>query len=111
MARVNVPVVSVTKAGVAAGTEVNGDATNFHEVSNNGSTWIEVRNADGAATHILTIKVSRTVDGQGVTSRSYTIPISATTRKIRLGDPAIYGNPTQVDVDSTQLKLTAYTLE
>lgn len=110
MARVIVPVVSVTKAGVAAGSEVNGDATNFHEVANNGGTWIEVRNADGAGAHTVTIKVAKTVDSQTVTSRTYSIALSAS-RRIRLGDPNVYGNPTQVDVDSSQLKLTAYTLE
>lgn len=110
MARVVVPVVSVTKAGVAAGTEVNGDATNFHEVANNGQTWIEVRNADGAGAHTVTVKVSKLVDGQGVASRTYSIALSAS-RRIRLGDPAVYGSLTQVDVDSSQLKLTAYTLE
>lgn len=110
MARVVVPVVTVTKAGVAAGTEVNGDATNFHEVSNNGATWIEVRNADGAGAHTVTVKVSKTVDGQGVTSRTYSIALTSS-KRIRLGDPNVYGNPTQIDVDSSQLKLTAYTLE
>lgn len=107
MPRVNVPVTNVSRAGVADAAEVNGDSVNHHTVSNDGRTWLEVRNADASNPHTLTVRFPGVVDGQSVTPKTY--PIAATTKR-RIGPfpPADYGAALQVDVDSAQLKLTAY---
>lgn len=109
MPRVGVTVVNITRAGVADGTEANGDATNNHSISNDGRVWFEVRNADPTNPHNATVHITDTVDGQAVTSRVY--PIAATAKR-RIGPwpPGDYGDVLQVDVDSSQLKLTAYHL-
>lgn len=109
MPRIDVPVTNITRAGVADATEVNGDAVNFHSIANDGKVWFEVRNADASNPHTATVKFTTTVDGQAVTSRAYSI---AATLKRRIGPwpPEQYGSTLEVDVDSSQLKLTAYHL-
>jgi len=109
MPRVNVPVTVVGSTLVTKPAETNGDATNNHEVANNGATWLEVRNADTGGTHNMTVKIQTLVDGQAVTSRQYAIPASST-RIVRLGSVKHYGSLAQVDVDSAQLRLLAFTL-
>ncbi len=106
MARVIIPVTNVTTTAAAAATEVNGDATNQHYVANNGSTWIEVKNADSGGPHTVTIGLLPR-DGQAVTGKTVSVPASSS-RRFRLGDPKNYGTRTNIDVDSSQLKLTAY---
>jgi hypothetical protein len=109
MARVNLPVTNISRSGVADGAEVNGDSVNNHSVANDGRMWIEVRNADASNPHTLTVRFPGVVDGQSVTPKTY--PIAATTkRRIGVFPPADYGSVVQVDVDSSQLKLTAYHL-
>lgn len=109
MARVNIPVTNLSRAGVADAAETNGDSVNNHSVANDGKVWIEVRNADASNPHSATVKIQDTVDGQAVSSKVY--PLAATTKR-RIGPWPVkdYGTTLQVDVDSAQLKLTAYHL-
>lgn len=106
MARASLAVTNITTTAAAPMTEVSGDATNFHYVANNGSTFITVRNADASNPHTVTLGLL-SVDGQAVTGKAYPIPASST-RNIKLGAPNLYGTRTNLDVDSSQLKLTAY---
>lgn len=109
MPRLNLAVTNLSRAGIADATEVNGDSVNNHVVANDGRMWVEVRNADASNPHTLTVRFPGVVDGQSVTPKTYSI---AATVKRRIGPfpPADYGSALQVDVDSAQLKLTAYHL-
>jgi hypothetical protein len=110
MPRVAIPVNTVTRAGIANATEVNGDTVNGHTLPNDGRTWLEVRNSNGAATaRTVTIRLSQTVDGQTVTSRTKSIP-AGTTHKVGPFPAGQYGDNLLVDVDNAELKLTAYRL-
>lgn len=109
MPRVNVPVTNISRAGVADASPTNGDATNNHTIANDGKMWLEVSNADASNPHNLTVHIQDVVDGQAVAPRVYAIAASG---KKRIGPWPVgdYGSALQVDVDSTQLKLTAYHL-
>ncbi len=109
MARSAIPVTNITTTAAAPATEVNGNATDQHYVANDGRTFIQVRNADAGGPHTVTIGLLP-VDGQTVAGKAYSIPASST-RNIKLGAPAYYGTRTNVDVDSSQLKLTAYKVQ
>ncbi len=106
MARGAITVTSITTTAAALATEQNGDATNQHYIANDGRTFLVARNADGAAPHTVTIGLL-SVDGQTVTGKTVSVPASST-RQFRLGDPKLYGTRTNIDVDSSQIKLTAY---
>lgn len=108
MARVNLPHTEITRAGVAAGAEVTGDATNHHETANDGRVFLLVRNSNGASTaRTVTILVPGTVDGQDVGDRAISIAAAAS-RYIGPFPKAVYGSTVQVNVDNAELKLTAY---
>jgi hypothetical protein len=110
MPRTAVPVTKITRAGVANATEVNGDPTNNHVIANDGKTWLEARNSNGASTaRTVTIHLSAVVDGQTVTSRTKAVP-AGTTQKFGPFPIVQYGDQVQVDVDNAELKLTAYRL-
>ncbi|MFV8127529.1 hypothetical protein [Streptomyces syringium] len=109
MPRVNVPVTSITRTGVAPATEVNGDATNNHSLDNNGSTWIEVRNSGSTVARTMSAVYANTVDGQTVPAKTYSIPTSST-RRIGPFPVRLFGTLLLIDVDNAELKLTAYTL-
>lgn len=110
MPRVNVPVTEITRAGVANATEVDGDATNNHQVVNDGRVFVEARNSNATSTaRTVTVHVERTVDGQAVASRTNSIAAGATER-MGPWPVADYGNLLLVDVDHAELKLSAYRL-
>ncbi len=110
MARGAIPVTNITTTAAAPATEVNGNATDQHYVNgNDGRVFIQVRNADAGGPHTVTVGLLP-VDGQTVAGKTYSIPASST-RNIKLGAPAYYGTRTNIDVDSSQLKLTAYKVQ
>lgn len=111
MARGVLPITVIDEVGVAPGAEVAGDATNFHVIKNvpAGRSWIIVRNADVSNPHTMSVKVAVTPGGQAVTPKPYMIAAS-TSRWIKIGDPSIFGRSVNIDVDSSQLKLTAVTV-
>lgn len=107
MPRVNVPVTQITRAGVTAPTETSGDATNNHVVSNNGKMFLEVRNSGSTVARTITFRFPGLVDGQAVTPRAISIPIS-TTRRFGPFPTGDYSSLLQVDVDNAELKLLAF---
>lgn len=107
MPRTAVPVTQITRAGVANGTETNGDATNNHVIANNGKMFLEVRNAGSTVARTVTFRFPGLTDGQPVTPRPVSIPIS-TTRRFGPFPTGDYGSQLQVDVDNAELKLSAY---
>lgn len=110
MPRVDVPVTSITRTLAALPAEVNGDSVNNHSMVNDGKTWLEVRNAHATIAKTVTIVFSRTVDGQTVTSRVYSLPAVSTTRKLGPWPVADYGSAMSIDVESADVKLNAYRL-
>lgn len=110
MARTDVPVTTITRAGVADPAPVNGDTVNNHSVQNpHGDMWLEVDN-ENAGPQNLTVKFARTVDGQAVASRVFAL--AAATVRRRLGPWPVndYGRVLEVDVASTDIKLRAFRL-
>jgi hypothetical protein len=109
MPRVNVPVTQITRTGIAPATEVNGDATNNHSVVNDGSVWLEVRNAGTTVSRTVSARFENTIDGQTIPAKTWSIPTEAT-RRIGPFPVRMYGSSLLVDVDNAELKLTAYKL-
>ncbi|MFI6032965.1 hypothetical protein ACIBBD_02045 [Streptomyces sp. NPDC051315] len=109
MPRVNVPVTLITRSGVAPATEVNGDATNNHSVTNDGLVWLEVRNSGSTVARTVSANFANTIDGQTTTAKTWSIPTSST-RRIGPFPVRYYGTTLQIDVDNAELKLTAYKL-
>jgi hypothetical protein len=109
MARTAVPVTQITRAGVAAPAETNGDPTNNHVIPNNGKMFLEVRNSGSTVARTVTFRFPGAVDGQAVTPRAVSIPTSAT-RKFGPFPTGDYGSQLQVDVDNAELKLLAFGL-
>lgn len=88
--------------------ETDGDAVNNHTMANDGQTWIEVRNSNGASTaRVLTVRLPGTKDGQAYTPKTYSIAAGKT---ISLGPwPAdIYGGDVLMDVAHAELKLASF---
>lgn len=90
---------------------VAGDVTNGNVSPNDGATMLAVFNADAGATHGLTVTVVSGVDGLTAGPRSYTIPTSASGTQL-LGPYPLqyYGSQLLFNVDSSQLKVAAYSL-
>lgn len=109
MPRVTIPVTQITRTGVAPATEVNGDPTNNHTLSNDGTVWLEVRNSGSTVARIISAQFANTVDGVTVDAKTWSIPTSAT-RRIGPFPVRLYGNTLNIDVDNAELKLTAYKL-
>ncbi|WP_328439361.1 hypothetical protein OHA71_23775 [Streptomyces sp. NBC_00444] len=107
MARTNVPVTQITRAGVAAPAETNGDPVNQHVVQNNGRVVLLVRNSGTTVDRTITFRFPGLVDGQSVTPRAVALTQS-TSRYFGPFPTDEYGSALQVDVDNAELKLTAF---
>lgn len=107
MARTNVPVTEITRAGVAPANPITGDPTNNHAVANDGHVVLLIANTGATVARTATVRVTRTVDGQTPASRTYSIAQS-TSRYIGPWPTGDYGTTLQVDVDNAELKLSAY---
>jgi len=82
MPRVDVPVVTITRAGAllgSLGSEVTGDAANNHTMKNSGVEVLGLRN-NGATTRTVTIPTPKTVDGLAIADR--TVQLLANEHKI-----------------------------
>jgi hypothetical protein len=127
MARTDVPLIeSVRAVGTligAAGTEVAGDATNGHSITNDGSVYVIARNSGGTTRNIGFLLTQTTVDGVAVTAGSIgpgTPPVvassvaTATSRSFGPFPIAQFGQTADgklyVNVDHAELKLQAFHL-
>ena len=110
--RTSTSVTSVSRTALTAFPQpsVAGDVTNGNVSPNDGATFLAVLNADGAATHGLTVTVASGVDGLTAGPRPYTLPISASTQIVGPFPIQFYGSQLLWNVDSTQLKVAAYSL-
>lgn len=113
MPRVAITVQALAPTGVFT-AEQNGDAANNHVVTNNGEVILVARNADAGGAHTVTLVTPGTVGGLAITDQAISVPLSST-RFIGPLDPDVYNQPSgadtgkvYVDVDSSELKLSAY---
>lgn len=109
MPRVPLTVTQITRAGVAAPTETNGDPANNHQVQNNGRVILLVRNAGTTTVRTVTLRLPGVVDGQALTPKTVSIPTEAS-RYIGPFPTDAYGSLLQIDVDNAELKLTAFAI-
>lgn len=108
MARGNLPQTQLSRAGVAPAAEVTAVPADGHSTHNDGEVFLLVRNSNGASTaRVVTVLLSRTVDGQAAASRTYSIAAAAS-RYIGPFPPNDYGTTLLIDVDNAELKLSAY---
>lgn len=106
-------VTSVSRTALTALPQpsVAGDAVNGNVSPNDGATMIAVFNADGAATHNLTVQVASSVDGLTAGPRSYVVPVSASGTQLVGPFPLqFYGSQLLWSVDNTNLKVALYSL-
>lgn len=89
---------------------VAGDAVNGNVTPNDGATMLAVLNADGAATHGMTVQVASGLDGLTAGPRPYTFPISTAVQVVGPFPLQYYGSQLLWTVDSAQLKVQAYSL-
>ncbi|MET9729708.1 hypothetical protein ABZZ79_03275 [Streptomyces sp. NPDC006458] len=106
MPRTAVPVTQITRAGVAAPAETNGDPVNNHVIPNNGRMLLLVRNSGSTVARTVTLRLPGLHDGQSITPRTVSVPQSAS-RYIGPFPTDSYGSQLQVDVDNAELKLIA----
>lgn len=110
MPRADLTVTAISRTGVAPPAETTGDPVNNHTVNNDGSVFLLARNSNsGSTARTVTVHVNKTIDGQAVASKTYSIPASSS---LYIGPfpPETYGADLLVDVDNAELKLSAFHL-
>ena len=111
MARIEIPITQVTRAGVEAPAQVAGSAAEGHFLAyTDGEVILEATNADAAATHKVTLLFPNLVDGQEITKKEIVV---AKSKSFMIGPfpQAVYAQSNgQVwfNVDSAELKLRAW---
>lgn len=108
MPRVNVPVNTPTRDGVAL-TSTAGNATDNHVMTNDGRTAILVKNTGATVARVVTFKISKTVDGQAVAARTASL-VAGEQKLFGPFDVADYGAKMQIDVAHAELTLTPIAL-
>lgn len=108
MARGNLPLTQISRAGVAPASEVNGDAVNGHQMTNDGKAFVLVRNS-GAGARVVTFTVPGNIDGQPVTARAVSLA-AGVSRYFGPFPPNTYARLVLIDVAHAELKLAAYHL-
>lgn len=111
--RTTTAVTSVNRNALTAFPQpsVAGDVANGNISYNDGATILAVFNADAGSTHGLTVQVVSGIDGLTAGPRSYTVPTSGSGTQIVGPFPVqFYGSQLQFNVDSSQLKVAAYSV-
>lgn len=106
MARVEIPVVAVTRDGTVMPDALIGDTLNGHTLPNDGRVGLIVRNTSVDTAYNVTISLTRTVDGQPVTPRVVSVPAN-TSKAFGPFAPGDYGQAVALDVDNVSLTLLA----
>lgn len=109
MARVEIPVTTITRDGVAGAETTAGDPANGHAVANtSGRTVIVVSNSSVDTAQDVTLVTQTVVDGQDVADRTVTVPFGET-RYIGGLPESVYGRAIHIDVTSSDLNFQAFT--
>lgn len=112
MARVEVPVKQMSRTGVEGSAQVAGSGEGHFLPFVSGHVFLEVQNADAAATHKITVTPVLTVDGQEVKPIEVTVAKSKT---VMIGPwpPAVYQQTNGqfwFSADSAELKIRAWSI-
>ncbi|GAA4911336.1 hypothetical protein [Streptomonospora salina] len=109
MPRVDIPVTTITRDGVAGAAEVTGDPANGHAVANtSGRTVLVVSNSSVDTAQDVTLVTQATVDGQDVADRTVSVPFGET-RYIGGLPEGVYGREIHIDITSADLSFQAFT--
>lgn len=114
MPRVNIPVNTVDRTFFRTNAaEVTGDPANDHVMINDGYTFLEVRNTN-AANQTFDVHVDGNIDDIPLAEiRTYTVNgtgVGTATGKTGIFPRELYGETLLIDVATTDLRFTAYTL-
>lgn len=85
------------------------DVTNGNQTANDGCTWMEIQNTDGANPHTLTLNVPSGFDGLAAGPRQYVLAASVTERTGAF-PINFYSNTLQYNTDSALLKVRFFSL-
>mgnify|MGYP001566003466 FL=1 len=78
MARVNIPVTTITRDGVAPPSQVSSVAADDHVIDgNDGRVFLEVENVDAASAHTVTVLTPGTVAGLAIADLAVSVPLSS----------------------------------
>ncbi|MFE3409461.1 hypothetical protein ACFXMT_14325 [Streptomyces mirabilis] len=106
MARVDIPVVAFTRGGTVMADPITGDVANGHALANDGRVGLIVKNTSSTTQYNVTLRLSRTVDGQSVSPRVEPVPFGKS-KAFGPFAPGDYGTSLLVDVDNVALTLIA----
>lgn len=110
MARTQIPVTLMTRAGVTEALQVLANLTEGNYFANDGQTAIQMENTDGSA-HNVGFAIFTTVDGSSVADKNVALPASI---KYKWSGPypiATYNrtdNTVYVNPDSPLIKFRAF---
>jgi hypothetical protein len=114
MARTQIPVTTITRAGIAPSAGTDADMTDgMYIAANNGRIYVEIVSTDAGA-QTVGFEIPTEVDGIAVDDKVVTIPAGATrkagpwpTGTYNQEDDSINVNPS---IDGATLKISAYKL-
>lgn len=108
MARVDLPVGRISRLVAIPLPAAASDATNDHDMVNNGVTLVLVVNTGGSTRNGEAV-IQQTIDGQTPTVVPYSIPAGG---YVVLGPfpPEIYGDHLLFNIDNNDLDLRAFSL-
>lgn len=95
-----------TAVTVAASPGATSDPTNGNSFPNGGESILVMNNTAGASA-TASIAITKTVDGQAVTARQFTVP-ATTIQYVKLGPVDTYGTTVTVTTSAATLKLAVY---
>ena len=112
MARTLIIPTYVNRSQLTASTAVPatpGDTVNGNSVPNDGFTYLYVTTTDGASPHNFSVQLPNLIDGQAITSRTYTVPAGTTSFYITGVFPTNqYGPQLLIDSTSNALQFRAF---
>jgi hypothetical protein len=114
LARTQIPVTAVVKAGVAQPSQTSSDFTNGMYFINDGATFLEIVSTD-AGTQTVVIQTGKTVDGYALADQTITL-LTGAAKVVGPFTTGTFNQPaasTQVYVDpsiNTTLKFRAYSV-
>lgn len=102
MATTDVPVQTITEAGMVPAAAVNGDNVNGNSFANSGVQWVEWTNTAGGS-GTWSIAFPNLVKGQTVPAKSFTVAAGAVHRAGPF-DPSIYGSTVVMTPSASTMK-------
>jgi hypothetical protein len=108
MARTNLPLHQIVRAGAVEPAAVAGDAVNGHSFNNDGKVFLQLENT-GATSRNFTMHLVTTVDGQAVADRVIAVA-AGVIKKVGPFPVSQYGKTATCEAAHAELTLTAFHL-